>query len=64
MSYDANYLVCILHACLFTSLTWLTDSTQPFSQNDRVNVQYVQTVKVVKYTCLFGTQNRCAVHEK
>jgi hypothetical protein len=64
MSYDANYLIYILHACLFTSLTWLTDSAQHFSQNDRVHVQQVQTVRVVKYTYFLGTQNKRAVHEK
>jgi hypothetical protein len=64
MLYNANYLVGILHACLFTSLTWLTDSAQRFSQNDRVHVQQVQIVRVVKYACFLGTQNKRAVHGK
>jgi hypothetical protein len=54
----------ILYACLFTSFTWLTDSTQRFSQNDRVHVQQVQTVRVIKYACFLGTQNKRAVYEK
>jgi hypothetical protein len=41
MSYDANYLVCILHDVLFTSLTLLTYSTQRFFQNARVHMQQV-----------------------
>jgi hypothetical protein len=64
MSYNANFLVCILHACLFTSLTWLTDLAQRFSQNDKVHLQQVQMVRVVKYAYFLGTQNRRAVHEK
>jgi hypothetical protein len=35
-----------------------------FSQNDRVHVQQVQTVRVVKYACFLGTQNKRAVHGK
>jgi hypothetical protein len=64
MSYDASYLICILHACPFYKSHLVNRFSTTFFQNDRVHVQQVQTVRVVKYAYFLGTQNKRAMHEK
>jgi hypothetical protein len=59
MSYDANYLVRILYACLFYKPHFISILAQRFFSNV-INI----TVRVVKYACFLGTQNKRAVHRK
>jgi hypothetical protein len=46
MSYDTNYLVCILHTCFFYKSYFINIFSTTFSQNARVHAQQ-ETVRVV-----------------